>query len=48
MGLREVVARWTLADANETRDWHIWADIAAVLIRGARKLYVSDMRLLFQ
>ena len=42
MGLREAVARSTLADANELRDWRIWADIAAVLIRRARKLYVSD------
>jgi hypothetical protein len=42
MGLREVVARSTLADANELRDWRIWADIAAVLVRRARKLYVSD------
>jgi hypothetical protein len=39
--LREAVARSTLANANETRDWQIWA-IAAVLIRRARKLYVSD------
>ena len=38
----EAVARSTLADANELRDWHIWADIAAVLVRRARKLYVSD------
>lgn len=42
MGLREAVARSTLADANELRDWRIWADIAVVLIRRARKLYVSD------
>ncbi len=42
MGLRESVARSTLSDANETRDWRIWADIAAVLIRRARKLYVKD------
>jgi hypothetical protein len=42
MGLREPVARSTLADANEARDWRIWADIAAVLIRRARKLYISD------
>ena len=42
MGLREPVARSTLADANESRDWRIWADIAAVLIRRARKLYVND------
>ena len=42
MGPREPVARSTLADANETRDWRIWADIASVLIRRARKLYVKD------
>src|SRR5713101_9998998 len=42
MGLREAVARSTLADANELRDWRMWADIAAVLVRRARKLYVSD------
>jgi hypothetical protein len=29
MGLREAVARSTLADANELRDWRIWADIAS-------------------
>jgi hypothetical protein len=42
MGLREAVARSTSADANELRDWRIWADIAAVLVRRARKLYVND------
>jgi hypothetical protein len=42
MGLRESVARSTLADANEVRDWRIWADLATVLIRRARKLYVDD------
>jgi hypothetical protein len=42
MGLREAVARSTLADANELRDWRIWAEIAAALVRRARKLYVSD------
>ena len=42
MGLRAPVARSTLAVANEKRDWRIWADIASVLIRRARKLYVDD------
>jgi hypothetical protein len=42
MGLRGSVARSTLADANERRDWRIWADLAAVLIRRARKLYADD------
>ena len=39
MGLRHTVHRSTLADANEARDWRIWSDLAALLIRRARKLY---------
>jgi hypothetical protein len=39
LGFRHPVQRSTLADANETRDWRIWADVAAVLIKQARKLY---------
>jgi hypothetical protein len=42
MGFRSVVKRSTLADANESRDWCIWADHAALLIRRARKLHASD------
>jgi hypothetical protein len=42
MGFRSSVKRSTLADANEGRDWHIWADLAALLIRRARKLYCND------
>ena len=42
MGSRSAVKRSTLADANESRDWRIWADLAAVLIRRARKLYASE------
>jgi hypothetical protein len=41
MGLRNAVHRSTLADANETRDWRIWSDFAAMLIRRARKLSIS-------
>jgi hypothetical protein len=41
-GFRGHIARSTLADANETRDWHIYADFARVLIRRARKLYAAD------
>ena len=37
MGFRSPVKRSTLADANELRDWRIWADLAALLIRRARK-----------
>ena len=36
MGLRGRVARSTLADANESRDWRIYADFAQVLIAIAR------------
>jgi hypothetical protein len=36
------VHRSTLADANESRDWRIWSDLDAVLIRRARKLYLDE------
>lgn len=42
MGFRSAVKRSTLADANESRDWRIWSDLAALLIRRARKLYASE------
>ena len=42
MGLRGRVARSTLADANETHDWRIYADFAQVLIGIARPLYAGD------
>lgn len=42
MGIREPVARSTLADASERRDWRIYADYAQVLITQARKLYQAD------
>ena len=42
MGFRSPVKRATLADANESRDWRIWSDLAALLIRRARKLYAGD------
>ena len=42
MGFRAAVKRSTLADANESRNWLIWSDLAAVLIRRARKLYAND------
>ncbi len=42
MGFRSPVRRSTLADANEGRDWHIWEELAAVLIRRARKLYCNE------
>jgi hypothetical protein len=45
MGFRSAVKRSTLADANESRDWHIWSDLAALLIRRARKLYAGESAL---
>ena len=41
-GLRGRIARSTLADANETRDWRIYADFAQILIHRARQLYGDD------
>src|SRR5882724_1501276 len=42
MGLRQPVRRSTLAEANESRDWRIFAEFAHQLIARARKLYASD------
>jgi len=42
MGFRSDVRRSTLADANEARDWRIYADWAQSLIRRARKLYATE------
>src|SRR3990170_693113 len=41
-GFRSRPARSTLADANESRDWRIYADFAQVLIGIARPLYAHD------
>jgi len=42
MGFRGKVARSTLADANESHDWRIFADFAQVLIGIARPLHAHD------
>ena len=42
MGIRANVARSTLADANNSRDWRIYADFAHVLIATAKDLYADD------
>jgi len=41
-GIKGNVSKSTLADANEKRDWRIYADFAQVLIKQARALYVMD------
>ena len=42
MGIRSRVSRNTLANANQVRDWRIYADFAQTLISTARELYVGD------
>lgn len=42
MGFRQPVKRSTLADANETRNWRIYAEFAQRLIRQARMLYATE------
>src|ERR1019366_1560228 len=41
-GIRQPTARSTLADANENRDWRIFADFAHVLIQQAATLYANE------
>jgi hypothetical protein len=42
LGIRGGIARSTLADSNERRDWRIYQDFALCLIRTARGLYARD------
>jgi hypothetical protein len=42
LGIRSKVSRNTLANANQVRDWRIYADFARVLIKKAQKLYADD------
>jgi len=42
MGIRGGIARNTLANANKTRDWRIYADFAQSLITTARNLYINE------
>jgi len=41
-GFRSRISRSTMADANQRRDWRIYADFAHILIRRARVLYAKD------
>ena len=42
LGIRGEVSRSVLADANRERDWHIYHDLARLLIRRARVLYTNE------
>ena len=48
LGFRSEIARKTLADANESRDWRIYADFAQVLIAMAKKLYTGNEEFEFE
>ncbi len=41
-GIKQAVSKSTLAEANENRDWRIYADFAQILIKEARNLYKTD------
>src|SRR5260221_5750780 len=43
MGFRKPVSRSALADANESRDWRIYAEFAHRLIAQARRLYADEL-----
>ena len=47
-GIKNPVPKSTLAEANENRNWRIYADFAQVLIKEARMLYMSDNELLLE
>ena len=42
MGIRGKVSRNTLSNANNQREWRIYADLAMILIHRARELYIND------
>ncbi len=42
MGIRAAISRSTFADANEKRNWRIYADFAQALIKIARPLYANE------
>ena len=42
LGFGRAIARSTLAEANESRDWRIYGDLAQALIGRARELYATD------
>jgi len=42
IGIHGNVSRSTLAEANEKRDWHIYADFAQTLIHKAKELYINE------
>jgi hypothetical protein len=46
-GISYSVSKSTLSEANETRNWRIYADFAQILIKEARRLYKTDNEFLY-
>jgi hypothetical protein len=44
-GIKSVIARSTLADANENRNWKIYSDVAKLLMNIVAPLYKGDNKL---
>lgn len=42
IGIGEIISKSTLSKANENRNWHIYADLAKLLMREAKRLYLKD------
>lgn len=42
LGIGDTIAKSTLSKANENRNWQIYADLACLLIKEAKRLYVND------
>jgi len=42
LGFREPVAKLTLADANEQRDWQLWENLVKKLMGQARTFYTGE------
>jgi hypothetical protein len=45
LGFRNIIAKTTLARANEKRDWRTWRDFALALIKEARQLYLDEQNI---
>ena len=42
MGIPEIISKTTLSRANQHRDWRIYSDLAQLLIKEAKKLYIHE------
>ena len=42
IGIKEIISKTTLSRANENRDWRIYSDLAMLLIKEAKMLYIND------